>query len=58
MAKHLNERMRPVVVKMPPWLVEAVKKKAGEKGLSAHVRELVIRDVAAGRRRPRKEVAA
>jgi hypothetical protein len=57
MAKHLNGRMKAAVVKMPPWLHTAAKEKAGEKGFSAYLRELVIRDVAAGRRR-RKERAA
>jgi hypothetical protein len=58
MAKHLDGRMKPVVVKMPTWLIDAMKAKAGDRGLSAHLRELALKDMATGRRRPRKEVAA
>lgn len=49
--KQADGRMQPVVVKMPTWLIEELRKKAGEKGISAHVRDLVFRDCASGRRR-------
>lgn len=48
--------MKPIVVKMPPSIAALLKEKAGERGISAYVRELVMRDLATGRRR--KQVAA
>jgi hypothetical protein len=57
----MDGRMKPLVVKMPPWLIDEAKRKADadNRTLSAYVRLLVMRDCSAtGRRRTRKEVAA
>jgi hypothetical protein len=54
MVKHANGHMKPLVVKMPSWLLDEAKKKADadNRTLSAYVRLLVMRDCSAtGRRR-------
>jgi hypothetical protein len=50
-SKRSKTSMVPAVVKMPKWLHAAAKEKAGGRGLSAYLRELVIRDLAGGRQR-------